>query len=649
MPSHVTAPVLNPKEAYRLWSKSYDTEKNPLLCLEERFLGWLLPRVDGLDVVDVGCGTGRWLKKLSRQNPRSLTGIDFSSEMLEQAHAGIIQNIKLVEADCGNLDLASDSTDLLLCCFLLSYIKDIETFACNVARMLREGGSIFITDVHPKTAAELNWRRGCKAGEDFCEVSTENRTLGEIAAVFESNGLRACVLLEPQFGDVERKVFEAADKREAFDRAAGFPGIFILQLTKSNVPLPQEQTYIPSDLVGAVTGGNVAIGPHEAVHADLSFREERIASLASSKSQKHCDGRPEIDLDGFLLMPGLINAHDHLEFALFPRLGNRKYKNFKEWADEIYQPESSPLREHRAVPKAVRLWWGGIRNLLCGVTTICHHNPYDADVFEKQFPVRILREFSWAHSLTMDVDVFEKKQKSRKGEPFILHLGEGVDASSRAEIFHLAEAGALDRETVLVHGLALDDAGKILLQFSRAGLIWCPSSNVFLFEKTLSREDIASFQNVALGSDSPITACGDLLDEIRFAHQHTGIDPHILYSLVASKPARLLRLKRGESTLCPSAYADFIAVLDRQLSPAETLAGLSYRDVELVVLGGRVQLASPELKERLPCNLAIGLEPLAIENEIRWIRAPLDYLFAETEKHLGQEIYLGGKPVRRGN
>ncbi len=52
----------------------------------------------------------------------------------------------------------------------------------------------------------------------------------------------------------------------------------------------------------------------------------------------------ELDLDGLQILPGLINAHDHLEFALFPRLGRRIYSNATEWARDIYRPEESPVR-----------------------------------------------------------------------------------------------------------------------------------------------------------------------------------------------------------------------------------------------------------------------------------------------------------------
>jgi hypothetical protein len=98
-------------------------------------------------------------------------------------------------------------------------------------------------------------------------------------------------------------------------------------------------------------------------------------------------------------MPGLINAHDHLEFNLFPQLGRGTYPNAAAWARDIYHPGRSPIREQLRVPKPVRLWWGALKNLLSGVTTVCHHNPYEREVFGVDFPVRVVRRFSWAHSL----------------------------------------------------------------------------------------------------------------------------------------------------------------------------------------------------------------------------------------------------------
>jgi cytosine/adenosine deaminase-related metal-dependent hydrolase len=229
-----------------------------------------------------------------------------------------------------------------------------------------------------------------------------------------------------------------------------------------------------------------------------------------------------------------------------------------------------------------------------------------------------------------------------------VHLGEGVDARSGQEIFRLEREGALDDRTVIVHGLGLDARGVTLLNSAGAALVWCPTSNTFLFGRTHDRHTIREVARVALGNDSPLTAQGDLLGEVRFAHETVGLVPEELYGLVTTRAAELLRLEDAEGSVRVGGVADFIGVRDTDRSPAETLVTLSWREVELAVIGGCVQLASAEIVKRLPRSVTTGLRPLEIEGDVRWIRAPLERLFAETRRHLAGEISLGGKKVRDG-
>jgi adenine deaminase len=159
---------------------------------------------------------------------------------------------------------------------------------------------------------------------------------------------------------------------------------------------------------------------------------------------------------------------------------------------------------------------------------------------------------------------------------------------------------------------------------------------------------LSSVRHLLLGSDSPLTAKGDLLDEVRLAHCETGIPAGALYRMLGKRAASTFHLHDGEGSIRPNATADFVAVRDRGLSPADTLASLATSDVQLVMVRGRVQLASEEILPRLPADAAAGLSPVEVDSQVRWIRAPLPHLFREAQRVLGPEIQiqLGGKRVR---
>jgi cytosine/adenosine deaminase-related metal-dependent hydrolase/SAM-dependent methyltransferase len=642
---------VTPREGYRLASQVYDVEPNPMLSLEQRFVEQLLPSVTGRDAVDLGCGTGRWIAKLASRVPRTLVGVDLSPEMLAKAKHKLGDSAKWVVADCLNLPFPRASADLIICSFLASYLQDLAKFAEQARRLLRPGGVILITDLHPTTTSKLGWRRGFHVDGSFVDIATYLRPIDQILAPFEDLGLQTDAVLEPAFGDPEFALFQRAGKVEAFHAAAGDPAICVLQLSlRRRLPSKARKT-ITARTLKYLIGARVALGANASTQADIRIEEGRIAFLGRRDGRvpnRSVQNRRGVDLSGYLLLPGLVNAHDHLEFALFPRLGRGAYRNFVEWADDIHRPGSSQVSEHRAVPKNTRLWWGGIRNLLCGVTTVCHHNPYVAEVFDNGFAVRVLRDFSWAHSLPMDHDLVTKQKSAGADQPFIVHLAEGVDSQSAEEIFHLVREQALNERTVVVHGLGLDERGFTLLRSFGAALVWCPSSNVFLFGRTHDRRTIEGLPKVALGSDSPLTAEGDLLDEVRFAGEAVGIPAEDLYSLVTYNAAQVLRLQDGEGTLRIGALADLVGVRDRGVSPANTLSAITTRDVELVIIDGCVQLASTGVLARLPRLVTTGLRPLEVDGEVRWIRAPLERLFSEAQRHLPGELSLGGKRVSHG-
>ena len=393
-----------------------------------------------------------------------------------------------------------------------------------------------------------------------------------------------------------------------------------------------------------IRGARCALGPRESTCASIQVTAARVSHIVreSCLSSTFESGYTEIDLSGYLVMPGFINAHDHLQFALYPRLADPPYRNYIDWGADIHNKFPDVISKYRTVPQDVRLWWGGIRNLLCGATTVSHHDPLWPELQREDFPVRLPSDtggailWHWAAISAARVQLRLKGARS-----LCMHVKESTN-NRAMKLFGLDRLGLLDTSAVLVHGLAINAEGVALMRARRASLIVCPSSNNFLFEELPDMALLGTIDDVALGNDSPLTAEGDLLDEIRFAIRFCSILPEIAYRMVTEAPAAVLRLGDEAGSIKVSGPGDLIAVRDTGHDAADRLQTLSMSDIEFVMIGDRVQLASETILERLTPQTREGLEPLWIDGAIRWLRAPVRDLLRKAEEVLGPgEVRLG--------
>lgn len=98
----------------------------------------------GERVLEVGVGTGINLSLYPKNC--SVTGIDFSSSMLEKARERVsrkgLRNIRLLQMDAGDLKFADDSFDIVYAPYLISVVPDPVKVAREMRRVCRPGGRI---------------------------------------------------------------------------------------------------------------------------------------------------------------------------------------------------------------------------------------------------------------------------------------------------------------------------------------------------------------------------------------------------------------------------------------------------------------------------------------------------------------------------
>lgn len=290
------------------------------------------------------------------------------------------------------------------------------------------------------------------------------------------------------------------------------------------------------------------------------------------------------------LHPGLINAHDHLHRNHYGRLGAGPYANAYRWGADIHVRFRRRIASGRRVPRRAALLCGAWKNLLCGVTTVVHHDPWEPD-FERDFPIRVARVAS-ADSIGM-----EERIEAPADGPLCLHLAEGTDRSSSDEVRALADRDLLNERLVAVHGVGIRDLEIERFERSGAALAWCPTSNQFLFGRTACARLLEGGIDLLLGSDSRLTGAGDLLDEIRAARRSALVDDERLRGAVG--PISAARLGLCAPSLEPGARADFI-LLGRSLGEARS------DDIALTVVGGIPRVARADIALQLGGYCEVG-------------------------------------------
>jgi SAM-dependent methyltransferase len=227
-------PELDARAGYARWAATYDRPGNPLITLEEPVVRGLLDELQVGRALDAACGTGRHSAHLAELG-HDVVGVDASPEMLELARARVPQDVRLLEGDLRVLPVDDGEFDLALCALALGHCDDLRAPIADLARAVRPGGSVVLSDLHPAMSVAGGQALFEAADGSLAFVREHVHLHGEYLDAFADAGLDVVRCVEPRFGPEEAGMqgmaaqFIPEATRAAF---VGLPGALIWQLRR---------------------------------------------------------------------------------------------------------------------------------------------------------------------------------------------------------------------------------------------------------------------------------------------------------------------------------------------------------------------------------------------------------------------------------
>lgn len=233
--AHAPMP-LGVQEGYARWAPNYDQAPNPLIAREERYLEFLHSRMRGKKVLDLACGTGRWMEKALEGGAGFAAGIDCSNAMLRIAAGKPLVHGKLVQADCTKLPFGTSVFDLAICSFAIAHIPDLRIMIRELAAVIKPGGEVFVSDVHSEAYAR-GWRTGFHEQHRALHIEVCPRTVEEILRAFCCGGFECLTYTSLCLGEAERPIFVSANRQHAFEEACRVLAVLVCHFKLRNPAL----------------------------------------------------------------------------------------------------------------------------------------------------------------------------------------------------------------------------------------------------------------------------------------------------------------------------------------------------------------------------------------------------------------------------
>ena len=358
---------------------------------------------------------------------------------------------------------------------------------------------------------------------------------------------------------------------------------------------------------------------------NIRINGHRIAEISAFPITVSDDTK-KLTFENALAFPGLINSHDHLDFNLFPKLGNTIYNNYTEWGRNLHENFKDEIQAVLKIPQNLRSQWGVYKNLICGVTTVVNHGE------KLKLGNHLITVFQHAHNLHSVK--FEKNWKIKLNNPLkinlpvVMHVGEGEDWPAFYEISQLISWNLLKKQLIGVHAVAMSE--KQAKKFR--AIVWCPESNYFLLNNTAKVNFLKKHTNILFGTDSTLTSTWNIWDHLRLARKTLLLDDKSLYNSLTQNAAGIWKLNCGEIVSGKNADIVVARIKDGKTN-FDSFYELGPEDILLIIHNGKIRLFDESIKSRLKETDINGFSAIYLNNSCKYVEGDLPGLMEKIKAY----------------
>jgi SAM-dependent methyltransferase len=216
------ATYLNDAQRFHSYAAHRHHPDSPNETLERPIINEMVGEVQGLDVLDLGCGDGLYGRELLAAGSSSYTGLESARSMVEMANQNLQgTSAEIIHSKIEDWSFPVERFDLIVSRLALHYVADLETTLRRVHHALRPGGRLVFSVVHPLITSSDKSRAG--GGKRLDWIVDDYFVPGPRSVYFMGDRVEQHHrTVEEIFGALQRSGFVVEQLRESCPRPEQF-------------------------------------------------------------------------------------------------------------------------------------------------------------------------------------------------------------------------------------------------------------------------------------------------------------------------------------------------------------------------------------------------------------------------------------------